>query len=164
MDSFSLDETDYRILEVLQRDGRISNLDLAQSVSLSPSASLRRLRLLEDRGVIDCYRASLSRDKLGFQVEAFVEVSLENDTGSRHEGFALALRNWNEVVEAFVVTGNTQYILRVIAPDIKQYSDFVLQRLNKVPGVLKVKSNMFMQVLKEERGVPFGLMGTPSKL
>jgi Lrp/AsnC family transcriptional regulator, leucine-responsive regulatory protein len=158
MDAFPLDDTDCRILAVLQREGRISNLDLAERISLSPSACLRRMRLLEEHGVVAHYRACLSRDVLGFEIEAFVQVSLVSDEGKRHEGFAAALRDWSEVVEAFVVTGHTQYMRRVIAPSIKHYSDFVLQRLFKVPGVTKISSNILMKTLKDEPGLPVSLL------
>jgi Lrp/AsnC family transcriptional regulator, leucine-responsive regulatory protein len=160
MDAFLLDETDCRILAVLQLEGRISNMDLAERVSLSPSACLRRIRLLEGRGVVERYRACLSRDALGFEIEAFVQVSLVSDGGKRHAGFAAALRDWKEVIEAFVVTGHTQYMLRVIAPSIKHYSDFVHQRLYKVPGVTKISSNILMKTLKDEPGLPVALLAS----
>jgi Lrp/AsnC family transcriptional regulator, leucine-responsive regulatory protein len=160
MDAFLLDETDCRILAVLQLEGRISNMDLAERVSLSPSACLRRIRLLEGRGVVERYRACLSRDALGFEIEAFVQVSLVSDGGKRHAGFAAALRDWKEVIEAFVVTGHTQYMLRVIAPSIKHYSDFVHQRLHKVPGVTKISSNILMKTLKDEPGLPVALLAS----
>jgi Lrp/AsnC family transcriptional regulator, leucine-responsive regulatory protein len=158
MDAFPLDDTDCRILAVLQREGRISNLDLAERISLSPSACLRRMRLLEEHGVIAHYRAFVSRDVLGFEIEAYVQVSLVSDWGRRHEGFAAALRDWSEVVEAFVVTGRAQYVLRVIAPSLKHYAEFVLHRVYKVPGVTKVSSNILMKTLKNESGLPRSLL------
>lgn len=149
MHAITLDATDCRILAVLQEDGRISNLDLAERISLSPSACLRRMRLLEEQGVIEHYRACLSRELLGFELEAFVQVSMRNEQTQWHERFAEALREWPEVVGAFVVTGESHYLLRVLAHNLKHYSDFVLNRLYKAPGVMDIRSNIVLQTLKD---------------
>ena len=160
MHAITLDATDCRILAVLQEEGRISNLDLAERISLSPSACLRRMRLLEEQGVIEHYRACLSREKLGFGFEAFVQVSMRNEENQWHERFAEALREWPEVVGAFVVTGESHYLLRVLAHNLKHYSDFVLNRLYKAPGVMDIRSNIVLQTLKDEAGAPVGLART----
>lgn len=152
MHAITLDATDCRILAVLQEEGRISNLDLAERISLSPSACLRRMRLLEEQGVIEHYRACLSREKLGFELEAFVQVSMRNEENQWHERFAEALREWPEVVGAFVVTGESHYLLRVLAHNLKHYSDFVLNRLYKAPGVMDIRSNIVLRTLKEREG------------
>ncbi|AJX15161.1 AsnC family transcriptional regulator [Burkholderia ubonensis] len=160
MHAITLDATDCRILAVLQEEGRISNLDLAERISLSPSACLRRMRLLEDQGVIEHYRACLSREKLGFELEAFVQVSMRNEQTQWHERFAEELREWPEVVGAFVVTGESHYLLRVLAHNLKHYSDFVLNRLYKAPGVMDIRSNIVLQTLKDEAGAPVVLART----
>ncbi|HDR8992793.1 AsnC family transcriptional regulator [Burkholderia vietnamiensis] len=160
MHAITLDATDCRILAVLQEEGRISNLDLAERISLSPSACLRRMRLLEEQGVIEHYRACLSREKLGFELEAFVQVSMRNEENQWHERFAEALREWPEVVGAFVVTGESHYLLRVLAHNLKHYSDFVLNRLYKAPGVMDIRSNIVLQTLKDEAGAPVRLART----
>ncbi|ABC36530.1 Lrp/AsnC family transcriptional regulator [Burkholderia thailandensis] len=160
MHAITLDATDCRILAVLQQEGRISNLDLAERISLSPSACLRRMRLLEEQGVIERYRACLSREKLGFELEAFVQVSMRNDQTQWHERFAQAVREWPEVVGAFVVTGETHYLLRVLAHNLKHYSDFVLNQLYKTPGVLDIRSNIVLQTLKDDVGPPVALART----
>jgi len=158
MNAISLDATDCRILAVLQNEGRISNLDLAERISLSPSACLRRLRLLEEQGVVERYRACLNREILGFEMEAFVQVSMRNDQESWHERFVAALREWPEVVGAYVVTGETHYLLRVLAHNLKHYSDFVLNKLYKAPGVMDIRSNIVLTTLKVEAGVPVDLI------
>ena len=160
MNAISLDATDCRILNVLQNEGRISNLDLAERISLSPSACLRRLRLLEEQGVIERYRACLNREALGLELEAFVQVSMRNDQENWHERFATAVREWSEVVAAFVVTGESHYLLRVLAHSLKHYSDFVLSKLYKAPGVMDIRSNIVLQTLKEDSGVPVTLTPT----
>ncbi|WP_323071962.1 Lrp/AsnC family transcriptional regulator [Mycetohabitans endofungorum] len=158
MQAISLDATDCRILTLLQEEGRVSNLELAERIALSPSACLRRMRLLEEQGVIECYRASLSREKLGFELEAFVQVSMRNDQPNWHEKFAAALRDWPEVVGAFVVTGESHYVLRVLSHNLKHFSDFILSRLYKAPGVMDVRSNIVLQTLKDGAGVPVELL------
>lgn len=158
MNAISLDATDCRILAVLQNEGRISNLDLAERIALSPSACLRRLRLLEEQGVVERYRACLNREILGFEMEAFVQVSMRNDQESWHERFVAALREWPEVVGAYVVTGETHYLLRVLAHNLKHYSDFVLNKLYKAPGVMDIRSNIVLTTLKMEAGVPVDLI------
>lgn len=158
MNAISLDATDCRILSVLQNEGRISNLDLAERISLSPSACLRRLRLLEEQGVVEHYRACLNREMLGFEMEAFVQVSMRNDQPGWHDRFAAAVREWPEVVGAYVVTGDTHFMLRVLAHNLKHYSDFVLDKLYKTPGVLDVRSIIVLQTLKVETGVPIDLV------
>lgn len=157
MNAITLDATDCRILSVLQNEGRISNLDLADRISLSPSACLRRLRLLEEQGVIERYRACLNREALGFELEAFVQVSMRNDQENWHERFAEAVRSWPEVIGAFVVTGESHYVLRVLAHNLKHYSEFVLTKLYKAPGVMDIRSNIVLQTLKEDSGVPVTL-------
>jgi DNA-binding Lrp family transcriptional regulator len=158
MNAISLDATDCRILSVLQNEGRISNLDLAERISLSPSACLRRLRLLEEQGVVEHYRACLNREMLGFEMEAFVQVAMRNDEPGWHDQFAAALRGWPEVVGAYVVTGDTHYLLRVLAHNLKHYSEFVLTKLHKAPGVMDVRSIIVLQTLKVEAGVPVELV------
>jgi Lrp/AsnC family transcriptional regulator, leucine-responsive regulatory protein len=153
MQAISLDAADCRILDVLQKEGRISNLDLANRISLSPSACLRRLRLLEEQGVIADYRAHLDREVLGFEIEAFVQIKMRNDQENWHEQFVAQLDSWPEVVGAYMVTGSTHYLLRVIASSFRHYSDFIANRLYKAPGVMDIASNIVMQALKEEQGI-----------
>lgn len=163
MQGIQLDAIDCKILALLQTNGRISNLELAERVALSPSACLRRLRLLEDQGIIERYQACLNHEKLGFELEAFVHVSLRHDQENWHERFAQALQGWPEVVGAFVVTGESHYVLRVLSPSLKHYSDFILQRLYKAPGVMDIRSNIVLQKLKDEPGVPAALLPAVSR-
>jgi Lrp/AsnC family leucine-responsive transcriptional regulator len=144
-----LDDIDLKILQVLQQDGRVSNLKLAEQVCLSPSACLRRVGMLEQAGVIRGYTAQLDAAVLGLEVEAFVMVTMRRDTESWHERFVAALSGWEEVVGSFVVTGEANYLLRVRTRNLKQYSDFVMQKLYKMPGVLDIRSNMVLQTIGE---------------
>jgi Lrp/AsnC family leucine-responsive transcriptional regulator len=144
-----LDATDLKILMLLQADGRISNQDLAEKVFLSPSSCLRRVRMLEDSGVISHYRAVLDTNVLGLEVDAFVQVTMRRDVEHWHENFSAALQSWPEVVGSYIITGDANYLLRVRARNLKHYSSFVLERLYKATGVLDIRSNIVLQTLKE---------------
>nr|WP_314863042.1 Lrp/AsnC family transcriptional regulator [uncultured Undibacterium sp.] len=144
-----LDPTDLKILILLQADGRISNQDLAEKVFLSPSSCLRRVRMLEDSGVISHYRAVLDTNVLGLEVDAFVQVTMRRDVEHWHENFSAALQSWPEVVGSYIITGDANYLLRVRARNLKHYSSFVLERLYKTTGVLDIRSNIVLQTLKE---------------
>ncbi|WP_317204595.1 Lrp/AsnC family transcriptional regulator [Janthinobacterium sp.] len=145
----NLDVIDFKILKALQRDGRISNLKLAEKVFLSPSACLRRVGLLEEAGIIRGYTAQLDAGLLGLEVEAFVMITMRRDAHRWHEQFVAELQNLDEVIGSYVVTGEANYLLRVRARNLKHYSDFVLEKLYKMPGVLDIRSYMVLQTMGE---------------
>lgn len=147
-----LDSTDIRILHCLQHDGRISNQELAERVSLSPSACLRRLRNLEDSGIVRGYRPVLDAERLGVELEALVHVSMRQDEADWHERFVEQLQSWPEVVSAYIVTGASNYVLRVQARNLKQFSDFIVSRLNRAHGVTDIRSEIILQTVKEGGG------------
>lgn len=147
-----LDSTDIRILHCLQHDGRISNQELAERVSLSPSACLRRLRNLEDSGIVRGYRPILDAERLGVELEALVHVSMRQDEADWHERFVEQLQGWPEVVSAYIVTGASNYVLRVQARNLKQFSDFIVSRLNRAHGVTDIRSEIILQTVKEGGG------------
>ena len=153
----ALDPTDLRILAVLQQEGRISNQDLAERVSLSPSACLRRMRLLEESGVIGGYRAWFDAERLGLELEAIVQVSMRHDVEGWHDTFNAAVQQWPEVLSAYVITGDSNYILRVQARNLKHYSDFIVNRLYRTPGVMDIRSNIVLQKIKTD-GSPLDLL------
>jgi len=148
----TLDSTDIRILHCLQHDGRISNQELAERVSLSPSACLRRLRNLEDSGIVRGYRPVLDAERLGVELEALVHVSMRQDEADWHERFVEQLQGWPEVVSAYIVTGASNYVLRVQARNLKQFSDFIVTRLNRAHGVTDIRSEIILQAVKEGGG------------
>lgn len=153
-----LDTTDLKILQLLQDDGRISNQALAEKVFLSPSSCLRRVRLLEEAGVIGRYCAVLDAAALGFEVEAFVQVTMRRDIEQWHENFSRALQDWPEVIGSYIITGDANYLLRVRARNLKHYSSFVLERLYKTTGVLDIRSNIVLQTLKDTQQIALGLL------
>ncbi|HAT33365.1 MAG TPA: AsnC family transcriptional regulator [Janthinobacterium sp.] len=145
----NLDVIDLKILKALQRDGRISNLKLAEQVCLSPSACLRRVGMLEEGGIIRGYTAQLDAGLLGLEVEAFVMITMRRDVDRWHEQFVAALGDLDEVIGSHVVTGEANYLLRVRTRNLKHYSDFVLEKLYKMPGVLDIRSYMVLQTISD---------------
>ena len=144
-----LDTTDLKILQILQNEGRISNQDLADRVYLSPSSCLRRVRMLEEAGIIHQYCAVLDPVKVGLEVDAFVQVTMRRDVEKWHESFTREIHQWPEVVASFIITGESNYLLRVRARNLKHYSAFVLERLYKTAGVLDIRSNIVLQTIKD---------------
>jgi len=149
----NLDKLDIRILDCLQGEGRISNQDLAAKVALSPSACLRRVKLLEEAGVISGYQCVLDPVKLGLEVEALVHVSMRHEVEGWHESFIQVLRSWPEVVSARIVTGDANYMLVVRTRDISHYSDFIVNRLYRAPGVRDIQSNIVLGNIKQSTSV-----------
>lgn len=156
-----LDATDLKILSALQEDGRISNLDLAEKVFLSPSSCLRRVRMLEESGIVSRYSAILDANALGLEVEAFVQVTMRRDVEHWHESFSAALRDWPEVLGSYVITGEANYLLRVRARNLKHYSTFVLDRLYKTAGVLDIRSNIVLETIKDTQKIAPELIAAP---
>lgn len=148
-----LDPTDLKILALLQADGRMSNQDLAEKVFLSASSCLRRVRMLEESGVISHYRAVLDPNVIGLEVDAFVQVTMRRDVEHWHENFTSAILSWPEVVGTYIITGDANYLLRVRARNLKHYSSFVLERLYKTTGVLDIRSNIVLQTLKDSNDI-----------
>jgi Lrp/AsnC family leucine-responsive transcriptional regulator len=155
-----LDAADLKILSCLQEDGRISNLDLAEKVFLSPSSCLRRVRLLEESGIVKRYSAILDPNVLGLELEAFVQVTMRRDVEHWHESFTAALRDWPEVIGSYIITGEANYLLRVRARNLKHYSSFVLDRLYKTAGVLDIRSNIVLETLKDTQTIASELLAS----
>lgn len=149
----TLDRIDMRILQHLERDGRISNQDLANAVALSPSACLRRVKLLEERGVIEGYRCVVSPKQVGVPVEAIVQVSMRPDVPEWHDKFLKAIQDWPEVVSAQIVTGASNYVLTVRARDLDHYSEFVIDKLHRAAGVMSINSSIVLTTLKRQGSV-----------
>src|SRR5215510_1082276 len=149
-----LDPADLRILSVLQADGRISNVDLADRVGLSPSPCLRRTKQLEASGVLKSYVALLDRKRLGFGVEAFVQVSLERHQDRYDRAFREAVLSHPEIVGCYVMTGEMDYLLHILARDLEAYGRFTLDVLLKMPGVQDVKSSLALEVVKDSTALP----------
>ena len=146
-----IDAQNEKILRELTRDGRLSNLDLAARVGLSPSACLRRVQELERSGVIKGYRAVLDPVQLGVGFTAYVAVGLSNHTKAGQEGFERAIARAPEVRECHNVTGSIEYLLRVEATDLAAYKHFHTEVLGILPGVAAITSYVVMGSPKDDR-------------
>ncbi|WP_020208578.1 Lrp/AsnC family transcriptional regulator [Gilvimarinus chinensis] len=141
-----LDRYDGMILERLQRDGRISNQELADAISLSPSPCLRRVRQLEEEGLIDGYVALLNARKLGLNLTAFIHISMDKHTPERFEHFEAAIASYPEVLECHLITGQSaDYLLKVIVDDMDAFQQFLLGKLLRTEGVNGVESSFVLK-------------------
>ncbi len=141
-----LDRTDRRILQALQENGRLSNQDLAEKVGLSPSPCLRRVKHLEEEGVIEKYVALVSGSKLGLKMLALIQVRMDRHTPDRFEQFENALKGYPQVLELILITGQTaDYQVKVLVRDMEEYQDFLLNKITPLPGVSDVHSSFVLR-------------------
>lgn len=154
MNEQALDRIDRRIVDALQRDGRLANNELAAQVNLSPSPCLRRVRSLEEAGVIKRYVALVDPAKVGLNMLAYVSVKLEKKGQMPAEDFASAVETWSEVTECYSMTGDMDYLLRVQVEDLDHFSRFIMGKLLKQSGVADVKSSFALQRVKETTVLP----------
>ncbi len=154
MAAIALDRTDLRILEVLQHDGRISNQELAERVALSPSPCLRRVRRLEELGVIRQYVALVDPQRIGLGLLAYVTVKLEKRGKMPIDEFSARVQTWPEVLACYAMTGDMDYLLRVHVEDLEHFSRLVMQQLLKQPGVVDVRSSFALDRVKETTALP----------
>ncbi|MDR1367331.1 MAG: Lrp/AsnC family transcriptional regulator [Candidatus Accumulibacter sp.] len=155
MEKNAIDGYDRNILKQLQRDGRISNQDLADRIGLSPSPCLRRVRALEESGVIMGYHASLDAQKLGYSLVALVHVAMDKHTPERFENFDDAIRKIPEVLECLLITGQAaDYQVKVLAQDMESYQELLLNRINRIPGVTGVHSSFVLRKVVDRADIP----------
>lgn len=149
-----LDATDWRILKELQADGRLTNVALAARVGLSPPPCLRRVQALESAGFIRGYHAELDAALTGFEVEAFAMVTLRMQGEPELRVFEDRLLKWPLVRDAHMLAGESDYMLRCVAPDLPAFQDFILRELTAFPNVASVKTTLVLRRAKREPGVP----------
>lgn len=149
-----LDRTDLRILRELQRDGRLPVVALAEKVALSATACQRRVKRLEEAGVIERYAAVLSAAALGQTVEAFVRVAIERQSKDASRAFQDAIRSRPEVRACYVMTGDQDYLLHVQAADLQAFAEFSMKVLIGLPGVRDVRSSLVLEAVKRDEGLP----------
>ena len=154
MPNHKLDAYDHRILAALQRDGRLSNVQLAEAIGLSPSPCLRRVRLLEEAGVIRRYGADLDRDQVGLGLTVFVGIKVERHHEEQAEAFRRAVVDLPEVISVHLVSGEADFLLQVVVPDQRAYEHFLTGTLLKLPGVSDIRSNFAISTLKESAPLP----------
>lgn len=142
----SLDRFDRLILETLQQHGRMTNQELAEAISLSPSPCLRRVRQLEESGLIDGYVALVNARKLGLTLMSFIQISLDKHSGDRFDKFEEIISGYPEVLECHLITGQSaDYLLKVIVKDMDAFQQFLLQKLTRIEGVSGIHSSFVLK-------------------
>lgn len=155
-----IDRIDLRLLEHLQRDAKRSHAALGEEVHLSPSQVSRRIARLEEAGLLKGYMALLDPDMLGLDVEAFSSVSLDRHDPGVGEAFEQGIQEFDEILDCLAVTGEADYILRIVAPDLQAFAHFITERLIKLPGVKMVKSNIGLHRIKHSHAMPLGQLAS----
>ncbi|MCM8856987.1 MAG: Lrp/AsnC family transcriptional regulator [Candidatus Thiodiazotropha sp.] len=150
-----LDRYDRRILEELQQDGRISNQDLAERIGLSPSPCLRRVRALEESGIIDGYRAHLDSSKLGLSLMALIHIAMDRHTPERFANFESKIYALPEVLECLLITGqDADYQVKVVVRDMEAYQALLLNKITRIEGVSGVHSSFVMRRVVDKSALP----------
>jgi DNA-binding Lrp family transcriptional regulator len=152
--TLQVDEIDRKLLRTLQDDSRRSVQDLGDAVGLSASACHRRLKALEDRGLIEGYRAVLNAQELGFTMQFFIEVGLTSQSETALDAFEAAVRDIPEVLECHLMAGQSDYILRVICRDHEDFERLHRRLSARLPGVARIHSNMSIRTVKARTGLP----------
>ena len=145
---------DLRILHELQQFGKISNVDLAGRVGLSPSPCLTRVRALEQKGIIDRYVALVKPDRVGLLINVFIQVTLERQVEKVMETFEAKMEAYPEVMECYLMTGNSDYLIRLLVSDIKTLEAFIVQKLSTIDGVLNIQSSFALKQVKYKTELP----------
>ena len=149
-----LDDTDRRILRAIQRDGRITNAALAEEIGMAASPCLRRLKALEQDGIVAGYRALIDRRALGHGVEAYAFVKLSQSDPDWRTRLVEKLQSFEEVVSCHAMTGECDLLVHIVADDIEAYGEFAMQRLLTLPGVADMRSSFVLATIKEDKGWP----------
>jgi DNA-binding Lrp family transcriptional regulator len=150
----NIDKFDRAILSALQKDGRISNVDLAGLVSLSESACLRRVRRLEEKGFIEQYTALLDQREAGLAGNIFVHIALQREGQSELAAFEAAVQNLPEVMECYLMTGEFDYLLRVVVSDMADFERVHKESITRLPGVARVNSSVAIRTVRKTTELP----------
>ena len=149
-----MDFIDKRILWEVQRNGRLQNVDLAQKVGLSPSPCLRRVKQLEDDGIIEKYVALLNPQKINLGLTVFARIWLKGQDEKTVNAFVEAIQSMDEVVECQLMAGDCDFFLRIMVADLDAYRQFQIQRLNKISSIQNVKTEIPLQKIKQTTALP----------
>jgi len=156
-DGYHIDAVDLRLLEQLQGDARITNVALADGANLSPAPCLRRVRDLEAAGIIRGYVTLLDPEAVGLHVSVFIQVSLERQVINALRTFEESICSYPEVMECYLMTGDSDYLLRVVARDLKALQRFIAERLTCIPNVANIRSSIALKEVKYKTALPIGL-------
>ena len=154
MSLITLDSIDLKILRELQEDARISNVELADRVGLSPAPCLRRVRALEEAGVVQRYVALLDPESVELGVTVFVQISLDLQVEGRLEIFEKTILRRAEVVDCYLMTGDSDYLLRIVVRDVAAYEQFLKESLTRIEGVASIKSSFALRQVKNSTALP----------
>ncbi len=149
-----LDEVDVQILALLQEDGRTTNADLAKSVGLSPPSVLQRVRTLEKAGLIRGYHALLDYERLGLKITAMTEITLSLHQEQPIERFRKAISGIPEVMECYHVSGDYDFLLKIVVKDIRSYEQLVRERLSKIKGIQQIRTSFVLAITKHTTQIP----------
>lgn len=149
----NIDEIDLKIIAAVQADGRITTHDLAARVGLSPSPCARRLRLLEEAGVIKGYTAVIDQTKVGLPISAFASVKLELQREEHLGRFAQAVADWSEVADCYLMTGRHDYLLRIVVADLAAYERFLMHKLTRLKGVASIETSFALGQMKRSEAL-----------
>ncbi|MEP2989008.1 MAG: Lrp/AsnC family transcriptional regulator [Parasphingorhabdus sp.] len=157
MAELNLDEIDLQILNRLQHDGRVTNVELAQSVGLTAPPCLRRMRALEDDGIITAYHAAIDPIKMGYTITVFAMVSLKSQAEADLQAFEDHVQGLPEVRDCYMLNGEIDFMLKVVAKDLQQFQKFLTSNLTSAPNVASVKTSLTIRSAKHEPGVPIDI-------
>ena len=147
---------DVKISAAVQDDGRISINDLADRVGLSPSPCARRLRILEEKGIIKGYTAMIDQTKIGLPVSAFASIKLERQREEDLDRFAKAVAGWPEVVDCYLMTGQRDYLMRIVVKDLHAYETFIKSKLTRLEGIASIETSFALDQVKRAEVLPIG--------
>ena len=150
----SLDAIDLKILHELQENARLTNAELATRVNLSPSPCLTRVRALESAGIVDRYVTLLDPKKVELGVSVFISVTLERQVGKSLEQFERAIARYDEVMECYLMTGDSDYLLRVVVRDVEELQRFIIDKLSTLPSVSNIRSSFALRQVKYKTSLP----------
>ena len=149
-----LDSTDLRIISVLQESAKITNSELAERVGLTPSPCLSRVRILETEDIINSYVALVTPGAVGLPISVFIHVTLERQIFSSTEHFESEMKNHQEVMECYLMTGDSDYLIRVVVADIATLEAFIVDKLSKIAGVSNIRSSFALKQVKYKTALP----------
>ncbi|MCG6970533.1 MAG: Lrp/AsnC family transcriptional regulator [Gammaproteobacteria bacterium] len=158
-ETLKMDRFDRRILSELQRDGGLSNQELAERIGLSSSPCSRRVKQLEEAGVIEKRVTLLDRRKLGLSLTILIQISMDRHTPERFEAFEAKIKSYPEVLECYLITGqDADYLLKVVVPDMDHYQEFLLNKITRIEGVSGVHSSFVMRRVVDTTALPLGYL------
>lgn len=156
MQNPKLDATDRKIISELQSNGKLTIQELAEKVGLSASPCARRVRILEEAGVIKGYVAVIDQTKVGLPISVFASVRLERQREEELDRFAAAISRWPEVADCYLMTGQRDYLLRIVVGDLPAYERFLKDKLTRLDGVASIESSFALGEVKRSHGLPLG--------